>query len=149
MNNLVYFTKKHTYNNLVVLLKDIDTPEVERVNQSLGLLTLDNLVQDLEIFVLELDSLEVGLNARGSNTLGNNRVAALKTPRNKDLSRRHIVLFSNLEDLFILEQGRISTTERRVGSNCLYKYGELCVALCHSITLRILTKNAVILTVLD
>lgn len=127
-NNLFY--KKQKDSSLVVLLKDINAPEVVRVNQSLGLLSLNNLVQDFEIIILEFNSLEVGFDTRRSNTLGNNRVTALKTPRNENLCRRNIVLFSNLEDILILEQGRISTAERRVGSNYSIN-DELCVALYH------------------
>lgn len=123
-NNLFY---KKRY--LVVFLKDIDTPEVVRINQSLGFSSLNNLVQGFKIIILEFNSLKVRFNTRRSDTLGDNRVSTLKTPRNEDLSRRNIVLFSNLDNIFVLEQRRISTTKRRISSNYRKKELMMCCVL--------------------
>jgi hypothetical protein len=80
-----------------VFTKDINAPEVERINKSLDFLLLCNVVQSLKVFLLQFNILEVGDDTRFSNRLGNDNITTVDTPRDKDLSSSGVVFFSNFK----------------------------------------------------
>jgi hypothetical protein len=80
-----------------VFIKDINTPERERIYQSLRLLSIDELVQGLKVFILKINNLEIRFDTRRCDTLGDNSVISLDAPADQNLSRIGVVLFSELD----------------------------------------------------
>lgn len=80
-----------------MFIKDVNPPEGHNIKHSLRLLRIDNLVQSLEVFIVEVNNLEVGLNTRRCNTLRNDGIISFDTPADQDLSRIGVILFSELD----------------------------------------------------
>jgi hypothetical protein len=98
---------------LVITEEDLDgQPSV-----AADLETLRQRVNDLDLLGGQLPAikLEVSLDARGRDRLGDDARATLQTPDKKDLLNSLALLLSQLLELIILVEWRVGGAEARVG----------------------------------
>lgn len=98
------------------LVEDINAPEVLGVAVAVGGLALGDGLEGLEILLVQDNVLEVGDDARLGGRLGDDAGAALDSPGDQDIGVVAVVLLGNLGDLLTLDQGAVSRSEGRVGS---------------------------------
>lgn len=87
------------------------------VHEPFRSLGLDDLTNTLHIRVVQLDDLQVFLNAAWSYRFGDYRVAQRYLPAQQYRAGFDVVLLGDFLHAFLLEKGAACTTKRRVGGN--------------------------------